>query len=490
MMSTKEETIRQVKPHAPKLSGKSLFANIGFFVFLVTGIIIGISQPFPLLTPQAHRILMSIIIVLGMWIFKPLNIPYSVSSCFFMMLCLVFGLAPADVFSGFTSSALWVLIPALFFGFVLLKTGLGKRIAYFVIKLFKPSVGSMILAWVIIGVVLSILTPSITVRTAIIIPIAAGCVQVLKLEEGSAARSLIMLVTFAMGMIPGSGWLTGSLTGPIALGMYEAVPQLQGLLTFSSYSQVALLPVELSGILLIIFGWFILKPKHAIAISEEDFQREFSQLPPLSRDEIITGIVLVVAFAFFVTSSWHHINDAAICLGAFFLLAAAGIIKKNDIGPGITWDLVIFIGASIGLGAICKSTGISAWMSGIIIPALKPIAGNPYLFTFCMTVFLFAWRFVDVARFLPTMAILVPILPDIQQVYGISPLVWVPLFAIAINSFIMSYTNIWALQSESMVHEKIWTPSHMAKFGLIHFASSLIALMIAVPYWISIGMFR
>ena len=45
--------------------------------------------------------------------------------------------------AGYTSSAVWVLIPALFFGFALIKTGLGKRIAYFVLKTFEPGILSM-----------------------------------------------------------------------------------------------------------------------------------------------------------------------------------------------------------------------------------------------------------------------------------------------------------------------------------------------------------
>jgi di/tricarboxylate transporter len=47
---------------------------------------------------------------------------------------------PLDVVTtGYTSSAVWVLVPALFFGFALMKTGLGKRIAYFVLKTFASS---------------------------------------------------------------------------------------------------------------------------------------------------------------------------------------------------------------------------------------------------------------------------------------------------------------------------------------------------------------
>lgn len=471
----------------PKLDPKL----VGFSLIFLLALYVGTMEPwYPILSAQGHNVLMAIITVLGLWIFQPYNISFSISGALLMTLFLAYGVKPADVFSGFTSPALWVLIPALFFGFVLQKTGLGKRIAFLVIRMFKPSLVGMITAWVIIGIILSLLTPSITVRTAIVIPIAAGCVQVLKLEEGTRGRAIIMLTTFAMGIIPGAGWLTGSLNGPILLGMFEAVPELQGLLTFDAYAKVALLPVLLSSFLLVIFGWLVLKPKQTTVISQEEFRQLFSQLPPLTKQEIITAAVLVIAFILFFTSRLHQLPEPAICLGAFFLLSAAGIIQKADIGAGINWDLVLFIGITIGLGAVCSSSGISAWMGSIIVPAMRPIATNPWLFSLTICLGLFAWRFVDVARFLPTMAILVPILPQIEQVYGISPLVWVPLFVLAISSFVMSYTNIWALQSESMIKEKIWTPGQLARYGLVYIATSVFATLVSVPYWTSIGLFK
>jgi di/tricarboxylate transporter len=479
-------TVQAVKP-TPKFNLKLA----GFSLVFLIALYVGFTEPWlHTLSAQGHKVLMAIITVLGLWIFQPYNISFSISGALLMMLFLAYGVKPADVFSGFTSSALWVLIPALFFGFVLQKTGLGKRIAFLVIRMFKPSLGGMITAWIIIGIILALLTPSITVRTAIVIPIAAGCVQVLKLEEGSRGRAIIMLTTFAMGIIPGAGWLTGSLNGPIILGMFEAVPELKGMLTFDSYAKVTLLPVLLSSALLVIAGWLVLKPKRTTLISQEEFRRQFGQLPALTKQEIVTAAVLVAAFILFFTSRVHHLPEPAICLGAFFILSAAGIIQKADIGAGINWDLVLFIGISIGLGAVCSSSGISAWMSSIIVPAMKPIATNPWVFSLTICLFLFAWRFIDVARFLPTMAILVPILPRIEQVYGISPLVWVPLFVLAISSFVMSYTNIWALQSESMIQEKIWTPGQLARYGVVYIATSVFATLVSVPYWLSIGLFK
>lgn len=114
---------------------KKKISLTGFIVFLILVIVIGILKPFqPELSSQDHCILMMLITTIGFWIFKPRDIPFSISSGLFMVSLLVLELPANIVFAGFAGTAVWTLISALFFGFVLAKTGLGKRIAYFGIK--------------------------------------------------------------------------------------------------------------------------------------------------------------------------------------------------------------------------------------------------------------------------------------------------------------------------------------------------------------------
>jgi len=73
--------------------------------------------------------------------------------------------------------------------------------------------------------------------------------------------------------------------------------------------------------------------------------------------------------------------------------------------------------------------------------------------------------------------------------YNINPLIWVPLACIAVNSFFLSYTNLFALVAEANMGGKGWTAEHFAKYGAVYFIVSMIVMLAAVPYWISIGMF-
>lgn len=440
------------------------------------------------LNETGHTMLGGILITLGIWIFKPFNLPYAVGGLFLALFALMIGLAPTTVFSGFSQPAIWTLIPALFFGYTLQKTGLGKRIALGTVKLFKPTYGSLVLAWVLIGMVLSVLTPAITVRVAIVIPIALQCCEWCNLKKGSKGNSLILLTAFAMALVPGSGWLSGLLAGPIIQGMYNAVPTLEGLITFNSWASVLFLPMMIVTVLIAVGGLIVLKPSEPISKDVVDALKE-QAMAKMNRNEIIAATILGLVFLMFLTSSFHGLPDSAVCLAAVFAFFLFGILETKDFNKGVNWDLVVFIGMAISLGTIFTETGISQWLSGIVVPAMAPIASHPWLFIFGIMTVMFLWRFVDVAIFIPTMAMMIPILPDIQEAYQINPLVWIAVFVMAHNAFFMSYQNIWAMMGQSMAGEHAWRPQHLSLYGTLYFVACLLALTVTIPMWINAGFF-
>ena len=469
--------------------GKIRPSHIGSGLMVLAAVIIMLIKPFSAnLNDTAHIMLGGIIITLCIWIFKPLNLPYAVGGLFLALFALIIGLAPATVFSGLAQPAIWTLIPALFFGFTLQKTGLGKRIALTIIKFCKPSYFSLVFAWIFVGLILSVLTPSITVRVAIVIPIALQCCELCKIKKGTKGNALILLTAFAMALIPGSGWLSGLLTGPIIQSMYNATPGLEGIVTFNSWLNVLFLPMLIVTALVAAGSLIVLKPDEPIskdvinAIKEQSSQK-------MDRNEIMSAIILTAVFLMFLNSGFHRIQGAAICLAAVFALFLFGVLEPKDFNAGVNWDLVIFIGMALSLGAIFTATGISQWLAGIVVPALAPIAGNPWIFMFSIMIFMFLWRFVDVATFIPTMAIMIPILPDIQAAYQISPLVWVAIFVMAQNAFFMAYQNIWAMMSRSISGERACSNKHLGIYGVLYFIACLLSMTAAIPMWIRAGLF-
>jgi len=469
------------------MENNKLAKPIGFLLFVLAALIIMLVMPFsPGLDVRGHLMLGAVLISIGIWVLKPLNLPYSIGALFLACFALIMGLRPAVVFSGFAESAVWTLVPALFFGTVLRKTGLGKNIAFAIIRLFRPSYPSLIIAWVVIGVVLSIFTPSMTVRVAIMIPIAVQCCELCGLKKNSKGQSLIMLTAFSMALLPGSGWLTGVLWGPIVQGLYNGVPEMTGLINFDSWLSVMLLPMIIVSILLVVISYFVLRPEDKL--SKEVFASlQTGEKTKLTKDEKSAGIILLIVFALFITSGLHGLPVAAICLAAVIAFFVLKILTPEDIGTGISWDLVIFVAMALSINGIFKETGISTWLSNIIVPAVGPFAGNPWTFAVIMLVILFAWRFFDIALFIPTMAILIPVLPAIEEAYGINPLLWLPLFIMSANVFFMNYQNMWAMMGSNIAGDRSWTPKHLAIYSVIYFLLCLIVIAVIVPIWLRMG---
>jgi anion transporter len=469
--------------------GKIKTSHLGSAIMVLGAILIIFLRPIYGLRVEGQIMLGAMIIALCIWIFKPFKLTYAVGGLILALFGLLVGLEPTTVFSGFTQTALWTLVPAFFFGYTLQKTGLGKRVAIAIIKLCKPTYTALIFAWIPIGVVLSILTPATTVRVAIMIPIAVQCCELFNLKKGSKGNSLIILTAFAMALVPGSGWLTGVIWGPFIQGQVEAAGMI-GLVTFNSWLGVLLLPVAISTALLVVFGLLFLQPEEKI--SKEAFEAVKNQsLGKMSRNEIIAAVILVVVFVASLTGSFHGLSTAVICITAMLAFFLFGVLETKDFNAAANWNLVIFIAMALGLGSIFAATGISEWLSGIIVPALEPIVGNPWLFVLTAMAAMFIWSMIDVAMFIPTIAIMVPILPDIQEAYQISPLIWIAMFILAGNAFFLAYQNMWAVMSRSISEDKdrAWVNKHMNLYGVLYFAACMLALIAAIPMWINAGLF-
>jgi len=297
---------------------------------------------------------------------------------------------------------------------------------------------------------------------------------------------LMLLTAFAMALIPGSGWLTGIIWGPFIQGQME----MSGMyyVNFSSWIQVLLLPIAIATILLVIGGLIFLRPEEKLS-RNAIIKVKAQQSSKMTRHEAITAIILCGVFVLSLTASLHGLSVAIICISAMLLFFVFGVLETTDFNTAANWNLVVFIAMTLSLGGIFALTGISNWLSGIVVPALAPIASNPWLFVFSAMIFFFVWSLIDVAMFIPTIAIMVPILPDIQAAYNIHPLVFIAMFILAGNAFFLMYQNMWAVMSGSIAGERAWKNKHLTTYGLLYAATCLIALIPAIPVWISLGYF-
>ena len=110
-------TVSVAKPAGPGALLRDPKA-LGAIAFAIVGLLISLTQPFTGLAPQGQNMLAILCVALGLWIFRPGGVPFMAGCSIIIAGGLYIGLKYDAVVSGFLSPATWVLIPALYFGFV------------------------------------------------------------------------------------------------------------------------------------------------------------------------------------------------------------------------------------------------------------------------------------------------------------------------------------------------------------------------------------
>ena len=181
-----------------------------------------------------------------LWMFRVMN--NGVASVLMMALMIPVGIRPQLAFSGFSSPQFWLLLSVLFYGFAMQRTGLAQRLSYYILSLFPGTYSGILSAFFVIGLVLALGIPSMTVRTAIMAPLAWALVGSLDIAPRTRGAAVIMLTAVEMAVVPGCAFLYGSLYGPVVESVFQA-KHLD--LSWTAYAKVMTLPTLLLCSLLI-----------------------------------------------------------------------------------------------------------------------------------------------------------------------------------------------------------------------------------------------
>ncbi len=182
--------------------------------WLAVAILVGLAVAY-MPTPQgldrmAQLVLAIIAGTVVLWAAEVMN--NGVASLLMMGTLMAIGVRPlltvpvtndiSGALSGFSDGAWWTLLVVVYYGFAMKKTGLAERIAYYILSLFPGTYSGVLSAFFLIGLILSPLIPSMTVRTAIMAPIAWSLVQTLGLKPRSRGSALIMITVIEMAVVP------------------------------------------------------------------------------------------------------------------------------------------------------------------------------------------------------------------------------------------------------------------------------------------------
>lgn len=455
--------------------------RIGAIAAVAVAAIVKLQPPIGPLDPIAQTALAIIAMAVVLWAVDALNV--GVTAMLTLGLLMVAGVPSNVALSGFATGAFWILVSVLFFGTAMQKTGLARRLAYRLLLLFPPTFVGISFAFMLIGFVLAPGVPSMTVRTAIMVPIAFALVQAIKLPLPSRGAALIMLGAFEMAVLPGCAVLTGSLWGPFIAGLFASA----GLaISWFDYARVLTIPTLIWCGVIVAANVLVMRPEPTASMSREVVRGEAQQLGPIAFAEVANALVIAAAVAAWAAQPWHGVPPEAIGMVALAALFALGVLVPADIGS-IPWALALFVGGMLSLTTVLNVYKINVWIGSYIVPAVERFVDVPTLLVLALSLGVAAVRFVDPVGFM-TLAVFVLSLGTFVGTRGVSPLVLTAMVLLPVHVFFFSYQNIWLAMTDSITKRSAYTGADRLMMAAIFLAATIVSLWVGVGYWRWMGL--
>lgn len=294
-------------------------------------------------------------------------IPEFLTALLFFLIAVLLGVAPAGVvFSGFESTAMWLVFGGLVIGVAVKRTGLGERLAATMTGWFGNTYAGLIGGMVVVGVALAFLMPSTMGRVILLMPIVVALADRLGFEPGSNGRTGLVLAAALGTWMPSTAILPANVPNMVLAGTVETLYGIS--FTYGSY---LLLHFPVSGLLkaVAIFMTIVLMfPDHARpAGPATDGPRQ-----ALGRDERLLSFILAGALVLWATDFLHGISPAWVSLGAglICMLPFVGLVPLTDFNDKINFASLFYVAGILSLGAVVAKTGLGSLLGHKLLAIL------------------------------------------------------------------------------------------------------------------------
>lgn len=282
----------------------------------------------------------------------------------------------AEALMGYGNGTMWLIVSAFLFARGFIKSGLGRRIAFVIIKFIGRSSLTLGYAITLSDFVISPATPSSAARAGgIIFPIIKGLSSALDSEPGPTARrfgAYIMLVEYHANAITCAMFMTAMAANPLSVEIASKAIGVQ--LTWTSWAVAAFVPGAVS-LLLIPYILYKLYPPEIKMMPEAKGLaiKELEAMGPMTRMEKVVSLVFIGAMIMWATSEITHIEATVVAMSAVCVMVICQVLNWQDvIGEKGAWDTLFWMGSLVALATELAKSGFVAWIAksaGVVITA-------------------------------------------------------------------------------------------------------------------------
>lgn len=272
-----------------------------------------------------------------------------------------------DALSGYGNSTIWLIVCAFLYSRGFIKSGLGKRIAFGIIKAIGKSALSLGYAIAFSELIISPATPSATARGGgIMYPIVRSLAGALGSEPNETAKKIgtyLMQVGYHCDAVTCTMFVTSMAGNPLCVAL--AAKTLGVEITWMGWASAAIVPGLLSLLLVPLVMLKLTKPELvSIPDAKHLAQKELDAMGPMSRSEKYLTVVFLGSLFFWATSGLTHIGATPVAMAAVCVMIIFDVINWKDVlSEKGAWDAMFWMGSLMTLASALAKSGIIKWMA-------------------------------------------------------------------------------------------------------------------------------
>jgi len=311
-----------------------------------------------------HLLIIFIATIIGI-ILNPL--PMGVIALLSILACVLTNtLSLSECLSGFGDSIVWLVVFAFFISNGFIKTGLGSRVAYYVLSKIGHSTLGISYALVIADFVLSPLIPSATARGGgVIFPIAKSICKSFSDDEHPGVSSknggFIMSVCTQSTVITSTLFITAMAANPLAVKLAENAGYS---ISWTDWALAAIVPGIISLAIMPLVVYYLYPPTIKYSDSAPKIAKEkLAAMGRLSIHEIIMMVVFVVLIGLWINGPRFGLEPTTVALIGLSILFVTRVINFEDnLADKGAWHTFIWFATLVMLSDFLSKFGLMTWI--------------------------------------------------------------------------------------------------------------------------------
>jgi divalent anion:Na+ symporter, DASS family len=267
-----------------------------------------------------------------------------------------------EALAGYADPIVWLVLAAFFMSRGMIKTGLGRRIAFLFIRAIGHHSLGLGYALISTDMLLAMVIPSTGARAGgVVFPVAKSLAEAYDSKPGETATRLgafLMPLVYQCDVVLCAMFLTGQASNPLIAKFAYQVTGIQ--LTYARWALAAAVPGLLSLIVvpLVLYRIFPPQIKHTPDASKLAAD-ELKRMGKMNAGERLMLLVFALVAILWMTTAFHSLDYAAVALLGICVLLLSGVLTWDDvISEREAWGVFIWYGGLVKMASALGETGI------------------------------------------------------------------------------------------------------------------------------------